>query len=50
MNLESKTLKYRISLITGENIKITVNDIEVFNESVSEGFTGHVSLNYDESK
>lgn len=50
MNVESKILKYRISLAAEENIKIIVNEIEVFNETVPTGFVGSVGLNYSEEK
>jgi hypothetical protein len=48
--LESKALKYRISLVAGETIKILVNDVEVFNEDVQTGFKGNVSLIYNEDQ
>ena len=50
MNVESKILKYRINLLAQENIKILVNEIEVFNETVPQDFIGNVGLNYSEEK
>jgi len=50
MDLEQKRMRYRLSLEAGENVKILINDNEVFNETVGQSFLANVDLTYDETK
>ena len=48
MELKSKDIGYNIELAATENIKILINDNEVFNETVANNFTAKIKLKYFE--
>ncbi len=50
MDINNKQQKYNITLSPGENIKILIDDNEVFNETVGTDYISNVQLNYNESK
>ena len=50
MDINNKRQSYSISLVAGENIKILINDNEVFDETVGTNYISIVQLDYNESK
>ena len=50
MNINNKKQNYSITLIADEDIRILINDIEVFNETVATGYIAIIQLDYNESK
>ena len=49
MIVQNKGMNYRIQLSENENVKILINDIEVFDESVSMGKEVKVKFDYQEN-
>ncbi len=48
--INNKQQKYSITLASGENVKILLDDVEVFNETVGQDYIAIIQLNYNESK
>lgn len=50
VDINNKRQSYSITLAADDNIKILINDNEVFNETVGTGYISIAQLDYNESK
>ena len=50
VSINNKQQKYSITMDPTENIKILINDNEVFNETVGNNYIAIIQLNYNETK
>ena len=48
MDIKNKKLEYFLEMVEGENIKILINDVPAFNETVGTGYISQITFRYHE--